>query len=173
MSQSARAAASSATSACSLNKRPVEVLALTTRGASPRSCALKRAVSCCHSVVAAFSLAKAPSCTPKPGSERQALEIAGEGWAEPAGGGGALGQGRWPARPGDGYDCTAGLGLSRVGETGAACAGVGPARERAEPLPSSLTRRESLGAAAAWPVQAEPTAGACVAPGRRCLPQSR
>jgi hypothetical protein len=58
----------------------VEVLALTTRGTSPRSCALKRDVSCCHSLVAAFSLANAPSCTPKPGSDRHALASVGEAW---------------------------------------------------------------------------------------------
>ena len=84
MSQSVRAAASSATSAWSLKRRPVEVSALTTRGASPRSCALKRDVSCCHSLVAAFSLVKAPSCTPKPGSDRQALASEGETWVEAA-----------------------------------------------------------------------------------------
>jgi hypothetical protein len=78
MSQSVRAAASSATSAWSLKSRPVDVLALTTRGASPRNCALKRDVSCCHSLVAAFSLVNAPSCTPKPGSDRHALASVGE-----------------------------------------------------------------------------------------------
>jgi hypothetical protein len=112
MSQSARAAASSATKACNLNSRPVDVLALITRGASPRNCALKRVVNCCHSVVAAFSLAKAPSCTPKPSSERQAPAIAGEASAEPAG------------------EIWAGArGLARsLGETGAAlasCVGLG------------------------------------------------
>jgi hypothetical protein len=86
MSQSVRAAASSATSAWSLKRRPVEVSALTTRGASPRSCALKRDVSCCHSLVAAFSLANAPSCTPKPGSDRHALASVGEAWVEAAAG---------------------------------------------------------------------------------------
>ena len=109
MSQSVRAAASSATSAWSLKSRPVDVLALTTRGASPRNCALKRDVSCCHSLVAAFSLVNAPSCTPKPGSDRHALASVGAAWAG----------------PGAGVDVPAALGGDAAGKTAvdAACNG--------------------------------------------------